>query len=155
MPGENFSAYGGIPGQGGRPKMPGRRQASLDRSGLLHTEKTFLADNAGIGLPLGLSGCLNFLIGGKDDVVYPGGIVAFESGAVFGIGPFEGSAAFCQRERNFGPVFFARPFVLFLIIDVESQVVEVRFRRDFVVEADISGNAIRSDFQSRTLVTTN
>jgi hypothetical protein len=33
---ENLSAYGGVRGQGGRPKMPGRRQASLARRGLLH-----------------------------------------------------------------------------------------------------------------------
>ena len=51
-PSENLSAYGGVPrlgvlrkeslglwrGQGGRPKMPGRRQASLARRGFLQVE---------------------------------------------------------------------------------------------------------------------
>ncbi len=45
-PSENLSAYGGVRGQGGRPKM-------LARS-VLSTLRTFLADNAGIGLPLGI-----------------------------------------------------------------------------------------------------
>ncbi len=40
-PSENLSAYGGVQGQGGRPKMPGRRQANLARSGFLHVENVF------------------------------------------------------------------------------------------------------------------
>ena len=67
-PSENLSAYGGVPplgvlrkeslglrrGQGGRTKMPGRRQAGLAKSGFLHVENVFFTDNAGIGLPLGI-----------------------------------------------------------------------------------------------------
>ncbi len=52
-PSENLSPYGGVRGQGGRPKMPGRRQASLGGV-VCSTLRTFLADNTGIGLPLGI-----------------------------------------------------------------------------------------------------
>jgi len=45
-PSENLSAYGGVRGQGGRPKMLG--------GVVFSTLRTFLADNAGIGLPLGI-----------------------------------------------------------------------------------------------------
>ena len=47
-PSENLSPYGGVPplgvlwrGQGGSSKMPGRRQASLAISGLLHVENVY------------------------------------------------------------------------------------------------------------------
>ncbi|MHC4460770.1 MAG: hypothetical protein ACYS30_04990 [Planctomycetota bacterium] len=41
-PSENLSAYGGVRGQGGRPKML--------EGVVFSTLRTFLADNAGIGL---------------------------------------------------------------------------------------------------------
>ncbi len=43
---ENLSAYGGVRGQGGRPKML--------EGVVFSTLRTFLAGNAGIGLPLGI-----------------------------------------------------------------------------------------------------
>jgi len=43
-PSENLSAYGGVRGQGGRPKM-------LARSGLLHVENVFSPTTQASGFP--------------------------------------------------------------------------------------------------------
>ncbi len=66
-PSENLSAYGGVPplgvlrkeslglrrGQGDRPKMSGRRQASLARRGFLYVENVFAPTTQASGFAAG------------------------------------------------------------------------------------------------------
>ncbi len=76
-PCENLSAYGGVRSQGGRPKMPDRRQASLARSGLLHVENVFSPTTQASGFAAGPEftpdvSSLAFLSGAIERIIWIG-----------------------------------------------------------------------------------
>ena len=75
-------------------------------------------------------------LSGQADKVDPNAIAATSGVLVFGVGPLVGMSSSSDRIRSFGPRYIARPIVLFLVVDVEMQLVVAAFRRHFVVEGD-------------------